>query len=63
MARREPRRLLVQPTLTLAVGVHIQEYEGNAKGLISSFVDRFRPDFDEIMQNIEIELELNKPFL
>ena len=51
MARKEPRKLLIQPHMHAAEGgaVELQTFESTPAGMIESFVARFPAEDDELM--------------
>ena len=53
MARKEPRKLLVQPVLTAAldgsIGIVIKQFEPTPAGMIESFVARFPAEDDALL--------------
>jgi dipeptidyl-peptidase-3 len=61
MARKEPRRLLLQPNMTMEGDtVVLKEYQENAVGVLESFVDRFGlTDLSPLMA----AYEKNRPFV
>jgi len=52
MARKEPRKLMVQPHLCLGSdgGVELKAFEGTTAGLIESFVARFPAQDEELLE-------------
>jgi hypothetical protein len=65
MARKEPRKLLVQPNMVLATSsssavaagasssVELKTYSPSAEGMIASWVDRFREDIPDLFTLVE----------
>jgi dipeptidyl-peptidase-3 len=60
LARKEPRKLLVQPNMVLtATGVELRTYNASAEGMVASWVDRFRDDLPELFALVEGSQEEN----
>jgi hypothetical protein len=55
MARKEPRKLLVQPNMVLneASSVQLKTYSPSTEGMIASWVDRFQEDVPELLVALE----------
>ena len=59
MARKEPRKLLVQPVLQMDVehNVHLKTFEASPTGMIESFVARFPAEDPALVDLYEAELK------
>ena len=60
MARKEPRKLLVQPNMVLTDasatvdgGVELKTYSPSPEGMIASWVDRFQEDIPTLFTLVE----------
>lgn len=64
MARKEPRKLLVQPNMVLTSNgsVELKTYSASAEGMIASWVDRFQDDIPDLYALVE-ESQLEKSFV
>jgi hypothetical protein len=60
MARKEPRKLLVQPNMVLTPGgggggVELKTYSASPAGMIASWGDRFQADIPDLFSLVEGE--------
>ncbi len=65
MARKEPRRLLVQPNIlsTYSQDFVCKEYPGSSVGMIQSFVDRFKSNYDATILQLRAAYVENSSFM
>lgn len=53
LARKEPRKLLVQPNMLLEDGtVQLRIYNATTTGMIASWVERFQDDVPELVTGV-----------
>lgn len=58
LARKEPRKQLIQPNLLLGQsGVELRTYESDTKGMVQSWVDRYQQDIPELISLVEKGME------